>query len=294
MRCLTYGRRYSVLIEPTELYKRISENDPSILVLDVRREEEYLKERIPGAFSLPFEKVMESMDASYLAALFASAGLGIDEDRSKDIIVYDDASGVQAARVAWTLEFLGYEKVSLLAVTYSMWKKLGLCVDSSNVSTKLITNVNITALRNIEVNKGIIADDEYIYTILMTRVFEGKLDKIKLLDVRERLEFLDRHIMYTINIPWKAFTAKDRILRQKEEIERRLKNHKISVDDEIVVYDESGGTFAALAYYALKIAGCRNVRVYAKPLNACKASNLPLVEFKDAHYRDLVANPEFV
>jgi thiosulfate/3-mercaptopyruvate sulfurtransferase len=232
------------------------------------------------------------MDTLYLATLFASAGLDI-EDKSKHIILYDDALGVQASRVSWTLEYLGYEKVSLLAVTYSMWKKLGLCVDysgvSNRVSTRLITNVNITARHKVEVNEGVIADDEYINTILLKHVFEGKPGKNRLLDVRERLEFLDHHIVNAINIPWKAFTAEDRILKQKEEIVRLLKNRKISADDEIVVYDESGGTVAALAYYALKIAGCRNVRLYAKPLKECKVSTLPLVEFKDAHYRDLAA-----
>jgi thiosulfate/3-mercaptopyruvate sulfurtransferase len=291
-----YERRYPVLIEATELYKRISDNDPTILVLDVRREEEYLKERIPSAFSLPFEKVMESMDALYLATLFASAGLDIDndvEDESKHVILYDDALGVQASRVSWTLEYLGYEKVSLLAVTYSMWKKLGLPVDysgvSNRVSTSLITNVDITTRHRVEVNEGVIADDEYIYTILLKRVFEEKTGKSKLLDVRERLEFLDHHIMNAINIPWKAFTAEDRILKQKEEIVRLLKNRKIGADDEIVVYDESGGTMAALSYYALKLAGCSNVRLYAKPLKECKVLDLPLGEFKDAHYRDLAA-----
>jgi thiosulfate/3-mercaptopyruvate sulfurtransferase len=276
------ARRYPVLVEPEELYKRIKDKDPSIFVIDVRREEEYTREHIPGAVSLPLARVIESMDPLVLASLFSSIGLDVSSS-TKHVIVYDDTFGALAARVAWTLEYLGYERVSLLSVTYNMWKELGFDLEygKSNSSSSIITsNSNLS----ISVNSSILADYEYIKSIV-----ESKSRKSRLLDVRERLNYLDHHIPNAINIPWKAFSAEDRILKSKDEIARMLRNRKISMDDEVVVYCGSVGTLSGLSYYALRLVGHSNVRLYAKSLKEWRSLNLPLEGFKDAHYWDLSA-----
>ncbi len=287
-------RRYPVLVEPEELSKRIRDKDPSILIIDVRREEEYMKEHIPNAVSLPLTRVIESMDTSALARLFASIGLDImskdndSKDNTMHVIVYDDTFGALASRVAWTIEYLGYEKVSLLAVTYSIWKELGFDVEygKSNGSNSLIatSNSNNNNITSIKVNSSILAEYEYIKNIV-----EGKVTKSRLLDVRERLNYLDNHIPNAINIPWKAFSAEDRILKSREDISRLLRNRKISMSDEIVVYCGSVGTLSGLSYYALRLAGYSNVRLYAKSLKEWRSLNLPLEGFKNAHYWDLSA-----
>ncbi len=273
-------RRYPVLVEPEELYKRIKDKDPSIFVIDVRREEEYAREHIPTAVSLPLARVIESMDVSALASLFSSIGLDISSN-TKHVIVYDDTFGALAARVAWTLEYLGYERVSLLSVTYNMWKELGFDVEYGKISSSIITN---SSNFSINVNSSILADYEYIKNIV-----DSKSSKSKLLDVRERLNYLDHHIPNAINIPWKAFSAEDRILKSKDEIARMLRNRKISMDDEVVVYCGSVGTLSGLSYYALRLVGHSNVRLYAKSLKEWRSLNLPLEGFKDAHYWDLSA-----
>ncbi len=272
-------RRYPILVEPEELYKRIRDKDPSMIIVDVRREEEYTKEHIPGAVSLPLARVIESMDISILARLFSSIGLDITNDE-KHVIVYDDTFGALASRVAWTLEYLGYEKVSLLSVTYSMWKGLGF-----EVEDKVSSSINsIRSSSNPSINRSILADYEYIKDVV-----EGKVTKSRLLDVRERLNYLDHHIPNAINIPWKAFSAEDRILKSKEEISRLLSNRKVSINDEVIVYCGSVGTLSGLSYYALRLAGYSNVRLYAKSLKEWRSLNLPLEGFKNAHYWDLSA-----
>lgn len=279
-------RKYPILVEPEELYKRIRDKDPTIMILDVRREDEYAKEHIPSAVSLPLARVIESMDPLVLARLFSSIGLDITDDE-RYVIVYDDTFGALASRVAWTLEYLGYDRVSLLSVTYSIWKDLGFEVGqgvNSSISSNSNSNSNSSSNSNPSINGSILADYEYIKGVV-----EGKVTKSRLLDVRERLNYLDHHIPNAINIPWKAFSAEDRILKSKEEISRLLSNRKVSINDEVVVYCGSVGTLSGLSYYALRLAGYSNVRLYAKSLKEWRSLNLPLEGFKNAHYWDLSA-----
>lgn len=275
-------RKYPILVEPEELYKRIRDKDPTIMILDVRREDEYAKEHIPSAVSLPLARVIESMDPLVLARLFSSIGLDITNDE-RHVIVYDDTFGALASRVAWTLEYLGYDRVSLLSVTYSIWKDLGFEV-GQGVNSNSSISISSNSSSNPSINGSILADYEYIKGVI-----EGKVTKSRLLDVRERLNYLDHHIPNAINIPWKAFSAEDRILKSKEEISRLLSNRKVSINDEVVVYCGSVGTLSGLSYYALRLAGYSNVRLYAKSLKEWRSLNLPLESFKNAHYWDLSA-----
>ncbi len=271
-------RKHPILVEPEELYKRIRDKDPTIMILDVRREDEYAKGHIPSAVSLPLARVIESMDPLVLARLFSSIGLDITNDE-RHVIVYDDTFGALASRVAWTLEYLGYDRVSLLSVTYSIWKDLGF-----EVGQGVNSSSSSSSSSNPSINGSILADYEYIKGVV-----EGKVTKSRLLDVRERLNYLDHHIPNAINIPWKAFSAEDRILKSKEEISRLLSNRKVSINDEVVVYCGSVGTLSGLSYYALRLAGYSNVRLYAKSLKEWRFLNLPLEGFKNAHYWDLSA-----
>jgi thiosulfate/3-mercaptopyruvate sulfurtransferase len=290
-----------ILSEPEEVYKHIKDGDDDILLIDVRRNEEYAREHIPNAVSLPLTKVIESTDIPTLLELFAGIGLIIGKD-SKSVVVYDDTFGALAARVAWTLEYLGYENVSLLAVTYSKWKDLGFEVEHgsegkvsknknkvSNENDSSSLTVNVTNV-NVNVNKNIIASYEYIKSIIDGSIKDrGSGTAAKLLDVRERLNYLDHHIPTAINIPWKAFSAEDRVLKDKAEILDILKSRRIEYKDEVIVYCGSVGTLSGLSYYGLRLVGYSNVRLYANSLKEWRSLNLPLGGFKDAHYWDLSA-----
>ncbi len=286
-----------VLSEPEEVYKRIKDRDrdDDILLIDVRRDEEYAREHIPNAVSLPLAKVIESTDVPTLLKLFAGIGLVIGKD-NKSVVVYDDTFGALAARVAWTLEYLGYENVSLLAVTYSKWKELGFEVEygsEGKVSTSKASNKNnslAVTVTNANVNKNIIASYEYIKSIIDGGIMNRDSGTTaKLLDVRERLNYLDHHIPTAINIPWKAFSAEDRVLKDKTEILDILKSRRIEPNDEVIVYCGSVGTLSGLSYYGLRLVGYSNVRLYSNSLKEWRSLKLPLEGFKDAHYWDLSA-----
>ncbi|MDX1533784.1 MAG: rhodanese-like domain-containing protein, partial [Nitrosopumilaceae archaeon] len=118
--------------------------DKSIKVIDVRREEDYKQSHIPTAVNLPLANLLSDDSPERVQKIFGS--LGIDDETP--VAVYDDTFGALASRVAWTLEYLGHVDVSLLDLTYSQWKSLGLendqnipDVSSKQHSMKLNSNI---------------------------------------------------------------------------------------------------------------------------------------------------------
>jgi thiosulfate/3-mercaptopyruvate sulfurtransferase len=100
---------------------------------------------------------------------------------------------------------------------------------------------------------------------------------------------LDHHIPKAINIPWKTLSGENGILRSAEELRRILQNRGVSDVQEVITYCGSVGTLSGLAYYALLLAGYRNVRLYAKSLKEWKSLGLPTEVVQDANYWDLSA-----
>ncbi len=281
------ARRYPVLVEPEELLDMLSSKDA--ILLDVRKEEDYIQGHIQDAISLPLAKVLECMNPKQLYTLFESVGIDVNNRNSRHVVVYDDTFGALASRVAWALEYIGYEKVSLLSITYSRWVSLGYSIEKglTKISKPVTESTN-----NTDTNDSILATYEYIQSILegIKQLQHGSISsRAVLLDVRERLNYLDHHIPHAINIPWKAFAGEDRILKPVDEINALLSCRKISSDDEVIVYCGSVGTLSGLSYYALRLAGYSKVRLYARSLKEWRSLNLPVEGFKDAHYWDLSA-----
>jgi len=79
------------------------------------------------------------------------------------------------------------------------------------------------------------------------------------------------------------------VLRDSKEIKRLIDNRGISADSEVITYCGSVGTLSGLTYYALKLAGIKNVKLYSKSFKEWKALGKPKEEFKDANYWDLSA-----
>ena len=79
------------------------------------------------------------------------------------------------------------------------------------------------------------------------------------------------------------------ILRKADELKLMIENRGIAPDSEIITYCGSVGTLSGLAYYALKLAGYNNVKLYPKSFKEWKSLGKPKDEFKEANYWDLSA-----
>ena len=191
------------------------------------------------------------------------------------VVIYDDTFGALAARVAWTFQYAGHSNTGLLEMTFSHWKDLGL-------ETEYKANTFAKTEHSINVNHDIYADASYVEA---TKEQPNKI----LVDSRERLNFLTEHIPGATNIPYTMLGSNGNIFRRAEEIKRFIENRGISVDSEIVTYCGSVGTLSGLTYYALKMAGVKNVKLYSKSFKEWKTLGKPKEEFRDANYWDLSA-----
>lgn len=242
-----------------------------VRVVDVRRIEDYKKGHIPTAVSLPLAVLLSNDSPEQIVKLLES--LGISD--KMPVVVYDDTFGALAARVAWTFQYVGHENTSLLEMTYTNWKNLGLEIEKRNNKFPKTTH-------SLQLNQSIYADATYVESI------QNNPDKI-LVDSRERLNFLTEHIPSAKNIPYTMLGNDNHILRPVEEIKRFVQNRGIPQDSEIITYCGSVGTLSGLAFYALKLAGIKNVKLYSKSFKDWKSLGKPKIEFKDANYWDLSA-----
>lgn len=245
--------------------------DNSVRVIDVRRKEDYQRDHIPKAVNLPLADLLSDDSPDRVLKMAQGFGIG-DETR---VVVYDDTFGALASRVAWTLQYLGHSDVSLLDMTYSNWKSLGLETDSKEASYDPKTH-------SVHLRPEIMATADYL-----EKVKDDK--KVVVLDNRERLNYLEQHIPGAVNIPYRTLASDDRILRPKDDLKRILKNRGISEDSEIITYCGSVGTLSGLAYYALKSVEYPNVKLYVRSFKEWKGLNKPIVKQENANYWDLSA-----
>ena len=240
-------------------------------VVDVRRIEDYKKGHIPTAVSLPLANLLSNDSPEQIVKLLET--LGIYDDMP--VVVYDDTFGALAARVAWTFQYVGHENTSLLEMTYTNWKNLGLEIENR-------INKFPETTHSLKLNHSIYADATYVESI------QNNPDKV-LVDSRERLNFLSEHIPSAKNIPYTMLGNNNHILRSVDELKRFVENRGITQDSEIITYCGSVGTLSGLAFYALKLAGIKNIKLYSKSFKDWKALGKPKIEFKDANYWDLSA-----
>ena len=243
----------------------------SVRVIDVRKEDEYKKEHIKTAVSIPLATVLENESSERIVQLLEQSGIS---DKTP-VVVYDDTFGALAARVAWTFQYVGHSNTSLLELTFAKWKSYGF-------ETEKKVNVFPPAKHFLKENKEIYANYD--------EVEKAKSEQNKILvDSRERLNFLSEHIPGATNLPYTMLGTADSILREPQEIKRFMENRGISTDTEVITYCGSVGTLSGLAYYALRMGGVKKIRLYSRSFKEWKKLGKPIEEFKDANFWDLSA-----
>jgi thiosulfate/3-mercaptopyruvate sulfurtransferase len=243
----------------------------SVRVVDVRKEDEYKKEHIKTAISIPLAKVLDNDTPGKIVLLLEQSGIS---DKTP-VVVYDDTFGALAARVAWTFQYVGHANTSLLETTFTNWKSYGF-------ETEKKINVFPKSKHSLRVNNDIFANYD--------EVEKAKSEENKILvDSRERLNFLSEHIPGATNLPYTMLGTTESILREPQEIKRFMENRGISTDDEVITYCGSVGTLSGLAYYALRMGGVKKIRLYSRSFKEWKKLGKPIEEFKDANFWDLSA-----
>jgi thiosulfate/3-mercaptopyruvate sulfurtransferase len=128
----------SLLVSPEELAPNL--NNPAWVVVDCRHDladvgkgrRAYAHSHIPGAFFLHLDEDLSGKktgengrhplpEVHVMAAKLGAIGI----DASKRVVAYDDAGGPYAARLWWTLKWLGHDNCAILDGGIDAWTRAG-------------------------------------------------------------------------------------------------------------------------------------------------------------------------
>ncbi len=229
-------------------------DDARTLVIDARAFSEYAKGHIPGAVSVDLfslhwvDTTPAGIDAftSHMRLVLSMAGV----DETRRVVVYDNSSGMLAARGVWLLQYLSHPDATMLDGGMGLWKARGLDVETdlrAPVPSELKTPANPTLIAGYG---DILAGG-------------GSLE---LIDARSADEYSGKvvraarggHIPGATNIDWAGTLDSEGRLAGRDEL---AKAYGITRDARVITYCQ-GAYRAAHAYVALKVLGYDDVRVY--------------------------------
>lgn len=224
-------------------------NNPNLVIVDLRKKEDYDKGHIKGAVNMPgldslFEKdtwMIPKLD--FLKELFSNAGI----DKDSLVVAYDNGDFFWAARLYWILEVFGHENVGLSKYAYG-----------KNIEE----NLPITTEISKPVRKEFIprVDNNQIETKLSTLMSIGKKT---IIDGREKSHYEGKdsiakrfgHIPTALNYACTnnfQVSKNGNYMKEFDELEKVYKD--LSKDKEILLYCQ-GGAESALNYIVLKELG---------------------------------------
>jgi len=229
------------------------------LLIDLRPPEDFAAGHIPGAVHLDLWGVsLIDTDPAPLRAfmwmidhLFQLRGV----EPSTPVVVYDEQSGMRAARAFWFLEYFGHPDVKVLDGGFGAWTRAGLPVTRDAVAPTQSTWTGtpqeraIATWRDVEARLGqrdvVIldtrSDDEYTGTLV--RAKRGG------------------RIPGAVHVEWTRNLGPDGRFKPVDELRKMYESAGVTPDKEVVTYCQ-GGYRAAHGYLALRLLGYPRVRNY--------------------------------
>jgi len=239
------------------LQERIAPSGP--LLIDFRPAEEYARGIIPGAVHLDlFGVSLVDTDPAPMKAFLwliehQLATRGVDADR--DVVVYDECSGIRAARALWFLELFGHTRTRLLDGGFNAW-----AAEKRTISHEFVAPVATDW-------HGILRED-----ILATwRDVQDRLgrDGVAIVDTRTLEEHRGTQVRAarggaipgSIHLEWTHNLDAAGRFKPAAELRQMYACHGITPERDVVTYCQ-GGYRGAHSYLALRLLGFPQVRNY--------------------------------
>ena len=251
-----------LLVSPETLSKWLGVSGDTaspITVLDLRPAEEFAAGHLPGAVDLDLFGVslIDTDPAPLDSFLWMIAHLLVSRGVSAEtpVAVYDDVSGMRAARALWFLEFFGHSHAQMLDGGYSAWRREGLPVSTEAVAPK----------------KGAWRVGRVDATVATWRDVRDRLGRTAtvMLDTRSDGEYYATTVRAkrggaipgAVHIEWTRNLAKDGTFKPADELRAMYEAQGVTPEKEVVSYCQ-GGYRAAHSYVALRLLGYPRVRNY--------------------------------
>ena len=245
----------SILISTKELNQALKDSD-DLLLVDTRPFAEYSGGHIPGAATfdlfqfhwLDTSKTGIKQFENQSRILFSNIGV----KKSRQVVFYDNVSGMSSARGVWLLLYFSHQNVCLLDGGFQKWQKEGYPVETKTNHFSPSTYIG-------KPNRKILA------TFKEVKKSVGRKDSV-IVDARTIEEFAGRHVRAVrgghipsaINIDWEE-NIEQGLFKTRAELSKIYS--RIPIDSKVVTYCQ-GGYRAAHTFLALKILGYKNVKMY--------------------------------
>jgi thiosulfate/3-mercaptopyruvate sulfurtransferase len=239
--------------------------NPGLVVLDVRKVEEYKIGHIPQAVNVFYgswaikkgELTNELPPNDELVDMIGAAG--IEENSIVVVVSKTDKVPDQfdMTRVAWTLKYMGVNNVAVLNGGYNQWVK-----DKKTLSTEMV-KPKPKAFKG-KINKGLFVNKDYVMS---------RLGKAIILDTRgpafyqgkEKLAFVPKvgRIKGAVNLPVGQLYTPEGLYKNEADI-AKLATAVVGTDmtKEIIAYCDTGKTCTSWAFVLTDLLGYKDVKIY--------------------------------
>ncbi|MEH7239135.1 sulfurtransferase [Bacillus sp. JJ1562] len=226
-------------------------------------EQLYQESHIPGAFYFDLEKQLSAPALEHGGRhplpnmeqfKYEIEKVGINN--STTVIAYDGGEGQFASRFWWLLTYLGHDKVYVLNEGFKGW------IEAGYPTTMEVPKVEPDSFK-VNIREDMLASYEEVKEIVeqekKSPILIDSRDESRYLGEVEPIDRIAGHIPGAINRCWVEGMEQGSFKNSDEQKKRFTDLNK---EDEIIVYCGSGVT-ATPNYIALKMAGFKNVRLYA-------------------------------
>jgi thiosulfate/3-mercaptopyruvate sulfurtransferase len=249
-----------LVLSPQELASLLEANpDGKPQLLDLRPPEAYAAGHIPSAIHIDLWGVsLIDTDPAPLKAFMwmiehVMAVHGVDA--STPVVVYDEHSGVRAARAFWFLEHFGHPAVRLLDGGFNAWVAAGLPVTREAApppKSEWTGGRNERTLATWkDVKNAIGSTDAVIVDTRTDAEHEGSL-------VRARR---GGAVPGAVHIEWTRNLGESGEFKPASELKKMYTDAGVTPEREVITYCQ-GGYRAANSYLALRLLGYPRVRMY--------------------------------
>jgi thiosulfate/3-mercaptopyruvate sulfurtransferase len=238
---------------------------PKVVVLDVRKVEEFKAGHIPGSVNV-FYGSWAIKKGDLLNELPANDDLletigaaGIDLNSTVVIVGKTEAmpDRFDMTRVAWTLKYAGIENIAILDGGFNQWVKAKKPVSTDAVKTKA------KAFKG-KINKGLVVDKNYVM---------NRIGKAIILDTRgpafyqgkEKLPFVAKvgRIKGAVNLPVAQLFTPEGLYKDQAAL-LALATAAVGTDKmkEIIAYCDTGKVCTSWAFVLTDLFGYKDVKIY--------------------------------
>lgn len=249
--------RETLLTTVEELSTKIG--SANLCLIDVRPAEDYARGHIPGAghfdlFGLSLVDTAEAPLRAFMSMIHHVLELrGVSE--KKDVIFYEENSGMRAARGVWFLEYFGHPNARMLDGGFRAWKAAGAPVTTDAAAPK-------AAMFKTSERREVLATAGDVLRSL-------NKNEVAILDTRSAGEYSGTQVRAArggaipgaVHIEWTDNLDASGKFKSNADLKAMYEKAGITPEQEVISYCQ-GGYRAAHSYVALRLLGFPRLRNY--------------------------------